>query len=228
MHASLFARKEAAMSANMKIDFVSDVSCPWCAVGLNALEQALAEVAPDIRAELHFQPFELNPQMPAEGEDIVEHIGRKYGATPEQTARNQEAIRQRGEEVGFRFNMDGRRRIYNTFDAHRLLHWAEEEGRQRELKHALFDAYFTRGENPSDHAVLIAAAERAGLAADRAREVLDSGEFADAVRERERFYLDAGIHSVPAVIINDRHLIQGGQPAQVFAQALRQIAEGTA
>lgn len=212
------------MSANMKIDFVSDISCPWCAIGLNALEQALAEVAPEIRAEMHFQPFELNPQMDAQGEDIVEHIGRKYGASPEQTARNQEAIRQRGAEVGFSFSMDARRRIYNTFDAHRLLHWAEEEGRQRELKHALFDAYFTRGENPSDHAVLVAAAERAGLPAERARQVLESGEHADAVRERERYYLDAGIHSVPAVIVNDRHLIQGGQPAQVFAQALREIA----
>lgn len=212
------------MSAKLKIDFVSDVSCPWCAVGLNALEQALAEVGPEIRAEMHFQPFELNPQMAPEGEDIIEHIGRKYGATPEQTAKNQEAIRQRGEEVGFTFRMDARRRIYNTFDAHRLLHWAEEEGRQRELKHALFDAYFTRGENPSDRAVLVAAAERAGLDAGRAAAVLDSGEYADAVRERERFYLDAGIHSVPAVIVNDRHLIQGGQPAQVFAQALRQIA----
>ncbi|MBK4736364.1 DsbA family oxidoreductase [Noviherbaspirillum pedocola] len=212
------------MSANMKIDFVSDISCPWCAIGLNALEQALAEVAPEIRAEMHFQPFELNPQMEAEGEDILEHIGRKYGASPEQTARTQETIRQRGAEVGFTFSMDARRRIYNTFDAHRLLHWAEEEGRQRELKHALFDAYFTRGENPSDQAVLVAAAERAGLPAERARQVLESGDYADAVRERERFYLDAGIHSVPAVIVNDRHLIQGGQPAQVFAQALRQIA----
>jgi predicted DsbA family dithiol-disulfide isomerase len=208
----------------LKIDFVSDVSCPWCAIGLNALEQALAEVAPEIRADMHFQPFELNPQMGAEGEDIIEHIGRKYGATPEQTTRNQKAIRQRGEEVGFTFSMDARRRIYNTFDAHRLLHWAEEEGRQRELKHALFDAYFTRGENPSDHAVLVAAAERAGLPAERARQILESGDYAEAVRERERFYLDAGIHSVPAVIVNDRHLIQGGQPAQVFAQALRQIA----
>jgi len=212
------------MSANMKIDFVSDISCPWCAIGLNALEQALTDVAPEIRAEMHFQPFELNPHMEAQGEDIVEHIGRKYGASPEQTARTQETIRQRGAEVGFTFNTDARRRIYNTFDAHRLLHWAEEEGRQRELKHALFDAYFTRGDNPSDHAVLVAAAERAGLPVERARQVLESGDYADAVRERERFYLDAGIHSVPAVIVNDKHLIQGGQPAQVFAQALRQIA----
>jgi predicted DsbA family dithiol-disulfide isomerase len=210
----------------MKIDFVSDISCPWCAIGLNALEQALAEVRDEISAELHFQPFELNPQMPAEGQDIDLHIAQKYGASKEQMAANREQIRRRGEEVGFVFGEGKRSRIYNTFDAHRLLHWAEEEGRQRELKHALFEAYFTRGESPGDHAVLLAAAESVGLDRDRAAAILGSDAYAAEVRERERMYLDAGIHSVPAVIINDRHLISGGQPAQVFAQALRQIAAG--
>ena len=214
------------MPAAMKIDFVSDISCPWCAIGLNALEQALAEVQGEISAELHFQPFELNPQMPAEGQDLDEHIAQKYGASKEQMAANREQIRRRGEEVGFVFGEGKRSRIYNTFDAHRLLHWAEEEGRQRELKHALFETYFTRGESPGDHAVLLAAVESVGLARDRAAAILGSDEYAAEVRERERMYLDAGIHSVPAVIINDRHLISGGQPAQVFAQALRQIAAG--
>jgi predicted DsbA family dithiol-disulfide isomerase len=214
------------MSTAMKIDFVSDVSCPWCAVGLNSLEQALAEVRGEISAELHFQPFELNPQMPVEGQDIDEHIAQKYGATPEQMAANRETIRQRGAEVGFTFGEGKRSRIYNTFDAHRLLHWAGEEGSQRELKHALFEAYFTRGEDPSDHAVLLAVVESVGLEPSRAAAILGSDEYADEVRERERMYLDAGIHSVPAVIINDRHLISGGQPVQVFARALRQIAEG--
>ena len=139
----------------MKIDFVSDVSCPWCAIGLNALEQALARLDGQVRAELHFQPFELNPQMPPDGEDIVEHLTRKYGITPAQVERNSEAIRQRGETVGFTFGKGKRRRTYNTFDAHRLLHWAGLEGRQRELKHALLRAYFTDGENPSDHPLLV-------------------------------------------------------------------------
>ena len=214
------------MATVMKIDFVSDVSCPWCAVGLNALEQALADVRGEVSAELHFQPFELNPNMPVEGQDIDEHIAQKYGATPEQMVANRETIRQRGAEVGFTFGEGKRSRIYNTFDAHRLLHWAEEEGSQRELKHALFEAYFTRGENPSDHAVLMAVVESVGLDPSRAAAILGSDEYADEVRERERMYLDAGIHSVPAVIINDRHLISGGQPAHVFAQALRQIAAG--
>jgi predicted DsbA family dithiol-disulfide isomerase len=212
------------MNTRIKIDFVSDVSCPWCAIGLSSLEKALARLGEQVTAEVHFQPFELNPQMPAGGQDIAEHLAEKYHATPEQTESNREAIRARGEEVGFTFRMDKRDRIYNTFDAHRLLHWAELEGRQQAVKHALFQAYFTEGENPGDHDVLIRLAEKAGLDAVRAREILSSNIYVDEVRERERFYLDQGIHSVPAVIINDRYLIQGGQPADVFERALRQVA----
>jgi predicted DsbA family dithiol-disulfide isomerase len=212
------------MTTPIKIDFVSDVSCPWCVIGLKSLESALARLGNEVKAELHFQPFELNPQMPHEGQDITEHIAEKYGATPEQAARNREAIRARGEEVGFTFRMDKRDRIYNTFDAHRLLHWAEMEGRQQALKHALFQAYFTNGENPGDHEVLVRTAEGAGLDPARARAILSSDAYAAEVREREHFYLDQGIHSVPAVIINDRYLVQGGQPVEAFEQALRKIA----
>ena len=214
------------MSASrvMKIDFVSDVVCPWCAIGLTALEQAVARIGDGLRVEWHFQPFELNPQMAPEGEDIVEHLSHKYGSTPEQIRATQEAIRARGEALGFTFNMGLRQRTYNTFDAHRLLHWAGEVGGQRALKHALLAAYFTRGENPSSHEVLRRAAAEAGLDPAAAGEVLASEAFADEVHERERFYLAQGIHGVPAVIVDDRHLIQGGQPVEVFEQALRQIA----
>ena len=208
----------------MKIDFVSDVSCPWCAIGLNALEQALARLDGEVRAELHFQPFELNPQMPADGEDIVEHLTRKYGITPEQCELNSEVIRQRGETVGFTFGKGKRRRIYNTFDAHRLLYWAELEGRQRELKHALLRAYFTDGENPSDHILLVRVAGEIGLDEERAKAILASDQYAAEVRQREGFYLDHGIHAVPSVIIDDRHLIQGGQPVEEFERVLRQLA----
>ena len=208
----------------MKIDFVSDISCPWCAIGLNALEQALVRLDGRVQVKLHFQPFELNPQMPPEGEDIVEHLTRKYGITPAQVESNSEAIRQRGETVGFTFGKGKRRRTYNTFDAHRLLHWAGLEGKQRNLKHALLRAYFTDGENPSDHALLVRVAGEVGLDAARAAAILKSDEYAVEVRERERFYLDHGINSVPSIIIDDRHLIQGGQPVDEFERALRQIA----
>jgi len=212
------------MATSLKIDFVSDVSCPWCVIGLKALEQALTRLDGAVAADLHFQPFELNPQMPAGGQDIGEHIAQKYGASAEQSARNREAIRARGAELGFTFNMDARGRIYNTFDAHRLLHWAGLEGRQHELKQALFDAYFTAGKNPSDTQVLIDSAVAAGLDATRAAEILSNGEYAAEVREREEFYRTQGIQAVPSVIVNDKWLIQGGQPVEAFEQALRQIA----
>src|SRR3989344_789857 len=154
----------------LKIDFVSDVSCPWCIIGLKALEQAADRLKGEVALDMHFQPFELNPQMGPEGQDINEHLQEKYGSTPEQLERNREAIAARGADLGFTFGKGKRSRVYNTFDAHRLLHWAEE------------------------------------------------------VREREQLYLQNGIHSVPAIIINERHLIQGGQPVEVFEQALRQIA----
>lgn len=215
----------------LRIDFVSDVSCPWCAIGLASLEQALAQVQGDgIRAELHFQPFELNPQMAPEGEDVGEHLTRKYGSSAEQQAQIRDTIRQRGAAVGFAFNPDGRGRIWNTFDAHRLLHWAGEEGapgQQHALKKALMEAHHGRAESPADPEVLLRAVAQAGLDVERARAVLANGDaFADAVREQERFYTSSGIHSVPAVIINQRHLISGGQPVEVFERALRQIAAG--
>ena len=159
----------------MKIDFVSDVSCPWCAIGLASLETALERLGPEVPVALHFQPFELNPQMALEGEDTGEHIARKYGMPEAQVAKNREMIRERGAAVGFTFNMDKRSRIYNTFDAHRLLHWAEvlddEQGNAGEnalaLKHAFLKAYFTDGENPSSHDVLVRYATAAGLDGDR-------------------------------------------------------------
>lgn len=212
----------------LKIDFVSDVVCPWCAVGLNALEIALQRLAGEVDVALRFQPFELNPQMPPEGEDITEHLVRKYGITPEQVAHNGEALRARGAAVGFTFDMARRSRTWNTFDAHRLLHWAGEQhaDRQRALKHALLRAYFTEGESPAAHEVLRRCAADAGLDVTEAGEVLASGAYADEVRAAERRWLELGIHSVPSVVVDDRHLIQGGQPPEVFEQALRRIAAG--
>jgi len=211
----------------LRIDFVSDVACPWCAIGLHSLEQALQRVQPEgIDAELHFQPFELNPSMPPEGADTVQYLSAKYGIGPEQIARNQAAIRQRGADVGFAFGP--RPRVWNTFDAHRLLYWAGSQGRQRELKHALLKAYHGDGRNVSAHDELVRLASEAGLDADAAREVLQSGRYADEVRAAETQWQQAGIHSVPAIVIDERHLISGGQPPEVFEQALRQIARQAA
>lgn len=212
------------MPRPMKIDFVSDVACPWCAVGLNGLEQALARTGDLIDATITFQPFELNPDMPREGEDGAEHITRKYGISAEQAAANRNVIRERAAAVGFDMGGIDGRRVYNTFDAHRLLHWAEGSGHQAALKHALLEANFTQGLDVSDPEVLIAVGERTGLDGDAAREVLASGRYTAEVRDAERLWQSRGINSVPAIVIDDRYLISGGQPPEAFEQALRRIA----
>jgi predicted DsbA family dithiol-disulfide isomerase len=215
------------MTQPLHIDFVSDVACPWCAVGLASFERALEQLQGEVAVDLHFQPFELNPQMGPEGEDVTEHIAKKHGSTPEQQAQSRAAIAQRGADVGFQFRQEGRGRIWNTFDAHRLLYWAGTLGpqQQRDLKMALLRAYHGEARNPSDRAVLADVAASAGLDGAQAQEVLESGRYADEVREREQHFQRLGIHAVPSVIVNNRHLIQGGQPPEVFAQALRQLAQ---
>ena len=207
----------------MKIDFISDVACPWCAVGLNALERALERSG--IQAELHMQPFELNPTMAREGANAAQYLQAKYGMSDEQLAVNRARIAERGAAEGFTFGK--REHVWNTFDAHRLLHWAGIEGppgAQRALKHALLKAYHGEGRNPGAHDVLLELAAQVGLPIERARTVLEKNEFADEVREAERFWQEAGIQSVPAVVINRKHLVSGGQPSDVFELALRQIA----
>ena len=214
------------MSQPVKIDFVSDVVCPWCAIGLQALLRAIDRVGDGLQVELRFQPFELNPDMPAAGEGIAEHLGRKYGMDAGQLRRNGEAIRQRAAALGFAMDLEKRDRIYNTFDAHRLLHWAGTLGAdaQRALKLALLRAYHGAGRDVSDAQVLAAVAGEAGLDAQRAARVLAAGVYADTVRAQERFYREQGIGAVPSVIFNDRHLVQGGQPPELFERALRQLS----
>ena len=213
----------------MKIDFVSDVACPWCAVGLNSLEQALANIGGSLVVDLHMQPFELNPTMDATGADAADYLKAKYGMGDAQLAQNRAVIRERGAAVGFQFGE--RLRVWNTFDAHRLLHWAglqPQADAQRRLKHALLQTYHGDGRNPGDAAVLLDSVGGLGLDLAAATEVVNSDRYALEVRAAEQFWQRAGITSVPAVVINDQHLISGGQPPEVFEQALRQIAAETA
>ena len=214
----------------LHIDFVSDVACPWCAVGLASFERALERLQGEVPVDVHFQPFELNPQMGPEGQDAGEHLAQKYGSTPEQQAQARANIAQRGAGVGFQFRKEGRGRVWNTFDAHRLLYWAGEQGpqQQRDLKMALLKAYHGEARNPSDREVLADVAASVGLDRAAAAEVLASDRYAALVRERERHFQQLGIHAVPSVIVNGRHLIQGGQPPEVFEQALRQLAQEAA
>lgn len=216
------------MNPNVRIDFVSDIACPWCAIGLASLQQALARTGTAPQVDLHFQPFELNPGMAPEGEDVGEHLARKYGSTAEQQAQIRDTIRQRGAAVGFDFKPEGRGRVVNTFNAHRLLHWAGLQSAQAQLalKQALMQAYQGRGERVDHDDVLLAAVRAAGLDEAAARAVLQGDAYAADVRADEQRWQQAGIQSVPAIVINGRHLISGGQPPEVFEQALRRAVAG--
>jgi len=207
----------------LRIDFVSDIACPWCAIGLSSLQVALSRLGDAVAAEIVVHPFELNPQMGPEGEDIVGYISKKYGRTPAQIAETQTMIRARGAEVGFTFGP--REWVYNTFDAHRLLEWAGQQApaKQLALKEALLRAYHGEGKDPSSHAVLVEAAQSAGLDVAAARAVLDSDEFAEEVRAEEQQSQAMGITSVPSIIFDNRYLVTGGQAPEAFEQAIRQI-----
>lgn len=212
------------MTKKLKIDFVSDIACPWCAVGLGGLETALDNLKGEIEADISFHPFELNPNMPTGGQNSLEHISQKYRSTPEQIRANREMIRDRAAGVGFTMNTSDESRVYNTFDAHRLLAWAGEQGRQLELKRRLLELNFTDQADPGDHDALVAAAEAVGLDGSEARAVLRSDRYAAEVRSDEALWQSRGISSVPAVIVNQRYLISGGQPPEEFERQLRAIA----
>jgi predicted DsbA family dithiol-disulfide isomerase len=213
------------MSKPLRIDFVSDVVCPWCVIGLAELERALARLTDVVEPDIHLQPFELNPKMPREGQNMAEHLAEKFGpGATERMGAAREALRTRAAEVGFTMSMREDGRVYNSFDAHRLLHWAGLEGKQVALKQALFGAYFTENLNIADPDILVAKAESVGLDGALAREVLSSGRYRAEVQAAEQKWIQSGISSVPSVIINQKYLISGGQTAAVFEQSLRQIA----
>lgn len=212
------------MTQKLKIDFVSDIACPWCAVGLGGLEKALETLDGEVAAEIEFHPFELNPAMVAGGENGLEHLSAKYGMAPEQIRANRDMIRDRAASVGVVMSASDDSRIYNTFDAHRLLAWAKDEGRQLDLKRRLLALNFTEQADPGDHDALVAAAESVGLDGEAARAVLESDRYAAQVRSEEALWQGRGISSVPAVVVNERYLISGGQPPEEYARQLRLIA----
>jgi predicted DsbA family dithiol-disulfide isomerase len=216
------------MKPTIKIDYVSDIACPWCAVGLGNLNQAITQLSDKANFEVHFHPFELNPNMPLGGQDAIEHLTEKYGLTVEQVKANQANIRLKASEAGFKFHPEGRKRVYNTFDAHRLLHWAGQEfglEKQAILKKELLNTYFCLAVNLDDQKNLLDAVTRSGLDQDRAQEVLTSKEFANEVRAAEALYINAGISSVPSIILNDQYLLQGAQPPESFINAFEQLIQ---
>jgi len=213
----------------LRLDFISDINCPWCALGLANLRAALAQLGDEIKVEVHFQPFELNPQLPREGVDLVDYLRNKYGMTAEQVEANHTTLRECGAEAGFVFGK--RERIWNSFDAHRLLYWAAQEislTSQSQLKLALMQAYEGEGRNHSDPQVLLEVVEQCGLDKARAQTILASDLYVNEVRELEQQWQSAGINAVPSIVMNKKHLLQGAQPIALIAQALRDVYEQSA
>ena len=213
----------AETSKSIRIDIVSDVVCPWCVIGFKQLGQALAQLGDEVDADLHWHPFELNPQMPPEGQDLREHLAEKYGTTAAQSHAARERLTGIAKSLGVEFRFYDGMRVRNTFRAHQLLHWAGEQGRQTDLELALFDSYFSREEDVDDLDVMVAAAGRAGLDEELARAVVADGRYADAVREEQQFWLGKGINAVPSFILDGRYLIPGAQDPDVFVAALRRL-----
>jgi predicted DsbA family dithiol-disulfide isomerase len=213
---------------SLRIDFISDVACPWCVIGLRSLETALEALKSEVTADIHFQPFELNPDLGPEGENTAEHLARKFGPNPERFAAARQALKESGAKFGFTFNQSETGRIWNTFNAHRLLHWAGLEGRHRELKHALFKANFTDNAALNNPDVLAAAAQSAGLHETRTRAILSSDEYAAEVRQAQAQWRNAGINAVPSILFAQQYLVQGGQPPEVFERVIRKIIAGEA
>lgn len=207
----------------LRIDIVSDVVCPWCVVGYKQLDEALKQTQTDY--EIHWHPFELNPNMPAEGQNMREHIIEKYGSSAQESDASRVRITEAGAEVGFDFNFTDDMRMHNTFNLHQLLHWAQPQGRMHDLKQALFTAHFTHGRNISNNEVLADIAAEIGLDRTEASAVLEDQRFAQDVRELEQHWQRQGVQSVPAIIFNERHLVSGAQGVENFTSILKQLAD---
>ncbi len=211
------------MKTTLRIDIVSDVMCPWCAIGYASLRQALTAMEDKIAADIHWQPFELNPDIPAEGQNLHEHLAEKYGSSDEESRANCERITQMGASLGFTFNFRDEQRILNTFVVHQLLHWAAEQGKQTALKLALFNGYFRDGRDVSNTGELCAIAAETGLDTEAAAAVLADGRYANTIRATQQQWQEVGIRSVPAVILNQKYLISGAQPSESYVKALTEI-----
>ncbi|PZO49663.1 MAG: disulfide bond formation protein DsbA [Alphaproteobacteria bacterium] len=211
------------MARTIRIDFVADVACPWCVVGIHSLLSTLAALRDEVNPELYLQPFELNPELGPQGENVVDHAVKKYGTTREEAEAGIKRANDQAALYGFALNQSSRSRVWNTRDAHRLLFWTGLDGNQMPLFHALYRANFTEQRSVSDHAVLLDLVGRVGLDVERARALLSSDEFASDVESKEQSALQNGIIRVPTVVFDQRWTVQGAQTPQIYAQAMRDI-----
>ena len=210
-------------STKLRIDIVSDVVCPWCIIGYRQLLAALQ--ATGTAHEIHWHPFELNPDMSPEGQNMRAHVAEKYGSTLEQSEQSRIQMARLGADLGFTFHFTEDIRMHNTFHVHQLLHWAGLQGHANALKLALFSAHFTDNRNLSDDTVLADVAAAVGLDRVEALAILADQRFAADVRSAEKHWLSQGIRGVPAMVFNRRHLVTGAQGVDNYTQLLGQLAD---
>ncbi|GGZ90438.1 DsbA family oxidoreductase [Algibacter mikhailovii] len=213
------------MTDKLKIDIVSDVVCPWCTIGYKRLEKAITELGIQDQIEITWQPFELNPAMPPEGQNVQEHIAEKYGATLEQQKASQQQMAEAGAELGFTFDYYDDMRMVNTFEAHVLLEYAQKFGKQTALKMQLTKAFFSERKDVSQKAILRQALLDVGLNAEEALSQLDNDEARLAVRSKQDYWRNLGVNSVPTIVFNNKSAVTGAQPVPVFKDVLTELLE---
>ncbi|MDO6519648.1 DsbA family oxidoreductase [Zobellia uliginosa] len=213
------------MAEKIKIDLVSDVVCPWCVIGYKRLERAISEMGIEDKIELEWQPFELNPHMPPEGQNVQEHLTEKYGSSLEDQKLSQERMTEFGEELGFTFDYFDDMRMANTRDAHVLLEYAHEKGKQTELKMRLVTAFFSERKDVSKREVLAEELKAVGLNAEEAMARLDDDNARYEVTSKEQYWQGLGVSSVPTFVFDKKSALTGAQPVEVFKQVLTELVE---
>ncbi len=208
---------------NIQIDIVSDIACPWCAIGYARLERAMKTLGAEYEFTVQWHAFELDPEHSGKGEPILPALVRKYGGSEEEMRANQARMKAVAKDLGLNFEKLQERLTCNTFDAHRLVKWAKEQGKQTAMKQTLFEAYFGQAMDVADLNTLLSCVDAVGLDQAKAKEILESDLYVDEVREDEATYQQMGITSVPAYIINNKYLIPGAQESDAFVQALEEI-----
>jgi predicted DsbA family dithiol-disulfide isomerase len=213
------------MADTITLDIISDAVCPWCIIGYRRLEQAISEMGIQDKVAIAWQPFELNPNMPADGEDLSAHLAQKYGMTPEECIRTLTNMTKLGAELGFTFDYFEGMKMVNTRDVHILLDYAKEVGKQTVLMLRLFEAFFGERKNIADRHVLTQEIQRVGLLVDEALARLDDAAAREHVQAQETYWRDSGVSAVPTMVFNHSSSLTGAQPVDVYKQVLAALVE---
>ena len=211
------------MNEKIKLDIISDVVCPWCIVGYKRLQKAISELGIEDKLEIEWQPFELNPSMPIEGQNMGEHLSQKYGSSVQDNNQNKERLKTLGAEEGFTFNFFDDMKMVNTRDSHVLIEYAKEQNKQTELNIRLIEAFYTEKKDISNREVLKQELLTVGLNSIEALERLDKSKYKEEVEAKEQLWQNMGVSGVPTIVFNRKSALTGAQPTEVYKQVLTEL-----